>query len=863
MGAKRELDRIERLVRTGCPAARGTCTAVNMQSSARWPWLLAVVALLILARPSMAAGAELQAVDAEAAAGEGARVTFRFSGQAPQPRAFSTDDPPRVVVDFKDARDARSTRGAKVAAGIVESTRVARSQGRMRAVLQLARPGDYEIRREGDAVFLTVRPVSRPEAQPVAQATRTGPPPGEAAEPRHVLTGLDYASLPGERVQVILRFDGQAPEPSTFSINDPARIVYDLPGTASRLEQTRYSVGVGVTRSIRVAEALTPRGRARTRVIIQLSSLTAHRHEVSGNKIVITLAAMAAEDAAEAEPAARGKAEGLPARRVADIEFRRAPDGAARVQIRLSQRTIPVDVRRSGGRVIVDVANAGLPDRLERRLDVTDFATPVTAVEAYAQTEGDVRIVIETSGEFEYLAYQTNRLYTVEVRRPPEPKDEEKDRFDYTGERISLNFQDIEVRSVLQLLADFTGLNMVVSDSVTGNITLRLQNVPWDQALDIILKTKGLAMRRQGNVILVAPAQEIAEREKQRAEAREQQRELAPLRSEFIQVSYAKATNLRTLLKSEEANLLSERGSVTVDERTNTLLVQDTNERLDEIRDLVQRLDVPVRQVLIESRIVIARNEFSRDLGVRFGVTGVEETDEGVVVGTGSSTGADSVVGQASDNLQNTDNPFPVDPPALGDRLGVDLPAPSQAGSFALAVLGSDYLIDLELSALQAEGRGEVISNPRVITANQKTARIEQGQEIPFEEQTGDNQTSIEFKKAVLSLEVTPRITPDDRINMELAVTKDEVGQQTPEGPAINTREITTEVLVDNGETVVLGGIQENERSKDVTKVPFLGDLPVVGALFRQTRRTDDQRELLIFITPKLINEKLLKTDLQ
>jgi type IV pilus assembly protein PilQ len=460
----------------------------------------------------------------------------------------------------------------------------------------------------------------------------------------------------------------------------------------------------------------------------------------------------------------------------------------------------------------------------------------------------------DTSKDYEHLAYQSDDQYVVEVRELAEEVVEQRKKDVFEGERLSLNFQDIEVRSVLQLIADFTNLNMVVSDAVSGNLTLRLKNVPWDQALDIILKTKGLGKRVNGNVIYVAPSEEIAAREKLELEAQQQVQELAPLRSEFIQVNYARAGDLAELFKSSDNSLLSERGNVTVDERTNNLLVQDTALKLDEIRRLVERLDVPVKQVLIESRIVVATDDFSKSLGVRFGVTNIDDDFDG----------RDGNIGVVSGGLNATNDAINGDDLELNDRLNVNLPAAGSTGSIglALAKLPLGLLLELELSAAQAESRAEVISTPRVIASNQTTARIEQGTEIPFQSATSSGATDVEFKKAVLSLEVTPQITPDDRVSMKLVVTNDSVGEQVPSGfggfiPSIDTNEVETDVLVDNGQTIVLGGVYQQDKSNSISRVPFFGDLPFVGVLFRNTATENNKSELLVFITPKIISEQL------
>ncbi len=432
---------------------------------------------------------------------------------------------------------------------------------------------------------------------------------------------------------------------------------------------------------------------------------------------------------------------------------------------------------------------------------------------------------------------------------------------EYSGERLTLNFQDIETRAVLQLLADVSGRNIVVSDSVQGNVTLRLQSVPWDQALDIVLATKGLDKRQNGNVLIVAPSEEIAAREKSDLEARKEIKELEPMTSEFLQVNYAKASDLAELIKGKGQNkLLSDRGSVGLDERTNTLLVQDTSERLADIRRLVTALDIPVRQVLIESRIVVVRDDFSRDLGVRWGVTAVDDRNNGLISVTGSAAGNDTIVNSAIGNINTSGTPFPVTVPKLDDRFNVNLPVANPAGKLAVALLDDNFMVDLELSALQAEGRGEVISSPRVITANQKEAFIKQGVEIPYQEASSSGATTTQFKEAVLSLTVTPQITPDDRIIMDLKVTKDSVGEvitneRGGQVPSIDTRSVETQVLVNNGQTVVLGGIYETENNEDYRKVPFLGDIPIVGYLFRSTTRVSNKSELLIFVTPKILKE--------
>jgi type IV pilus assembly protein PilQ len=493
------------------------------------------------------------------------------------------------------------------------------------------------------------------------------------------------------------------------------------------------------------------------------------------------------------------------------------------------------------------------------------------------------RLVVTANGDYEQLAYQSENIYTIEfkpvVKLPPELQDKKE----YTGERLTLNFQDIETRAVLQLLADTSGQNMVMSDSIGGNVTLRLQNVPWDQALDIIMRTKGLDMRQEGNVMYIAPAAEIAAREKEILSARKEVQELAPLRTEYLQVNYAKASDLAALIKAGANNsLLSERGSVSIDERTNTLLLQDTSERLADIRRLVSTLDIPVRQVMIEARIVIVNDDYSRELGVRFGANAMfnQGGSDGKGLLGGPVSTEDPIVISPSPTIVTdpgnaTTPPTIVGTPASGDigpiggiglpgsvldRYLVNLPAANAAGRLALTLLDSDYLVDLELSAAQAEGRGEIISSPRLITANQREASIEQGVEIPYQEASSSGATTTQFKKAVLSLKVTPQITPDNRVILDLTVAKDSVGANVASAtggfvPSIDTREIVTSVIVNDGQTVVLGGILETERRDSEKKVPLLGDVPVLGHLFKSNSTTDNKRELLIFVTPRILRE--------
>jgi type IV pilus assembly protein PilQ len=670
------------------------------------------------------------------------------------------------------------------------------------------------------------------------------------------LTAVEVLPMQGSTLQVRLRTDGTAPQPLTFTIDKPARLSVDLPDVGLALENRRIDVGAGGVDTIVAAEAT-----GRTRVVFNLDSLVAYTAVAEGDSVLVTLGGAAAGAQAAAPVAAAAPASG---RAITGVDFRRSPEGAGRVVVQLSDPTTPASLKQEGNRVIVDFTGVSLGEDLMKRYDVVDFATPVTTFDATRVGNG-ARVVVTATGDFEQLAYQTDNQYVVEVRQRPRATAAvaDKDKV-YTGERLTLNFQDIDVRPVLQLLADTSGQNIVVSDSVKGRVTLRLQNVPWDQALDIVLKTKGLDMRRKGNVILVAPQAELAAQEKAELEAQKDVQELAPLRTEFLTVNYAKASEIARLVKSTGGgSMLSDRGNVTVDERTNTLLVQDTAENLTAIRSMVATLDIPVRQVLIESRIVIVADDFSRDLGVRAGFTRVSDDIKDLMAVSGSAQATDSIMGSALDNLADTGQPFPVEVPfgPAFERYNVNMPVANPAGRIALSILDfDDFLIDLELSAAQNEGRGEIKSTPRVITANQREAIIEQGVEIPYQESASSGATTTQFKKAVLSLKVTPQITPDDRVILDLVVTKDSVGQLVPSAtggfvPSIDTRNIQTQVLVKDGQTVVLGGIMETERRDSVKKVPGLGDVPVVGNLFKTKSKINNRDELLIFVTPKILRE--------
>ncbi len=670
------------------------------------------------------------------------------------------------------------------------------------------------------------------------------------------LNDISYSVLPGERVQLKIELsEAMQGEPLSFTIDNPARIALDFPNTSLGGVEKNQSIDVGVAHSVSAVEA-----SGRTRVVLNLVRSVPYEVDVQGSSVTVTLGGASAARTANL-PALSSAYTGDGSSRVQDIDFRRGTGGEGRVIVTLSDPSISVDMNQVGGKIVLDFIGAALPEELDRKLDVIDFATPVKEVDTKSSSDG-VRMQISTTTDlYDHLAYQSDDTFVVEVRPLNEQEQEaRKEEIGFTGERLSLNFQDIEVRAVLQLIAHFTGLNMVASDTVGGNVTLRLKNVPWDQALDIILRAKGLGMRQIDNVIMVAPDVEIAAREKLELEVSKKVEELAPLRTEFIQVNYAKATDLASLIKAEENNLLTERGSVTIDERTNTLIVQDVSASLQSVREMVNKLDVAVRQVLIESRIVNAEEDFAKNLGVKFGTSknarSAESSNVRIIGG--------KIPGNERDGIPAAGNRPAATPTAFAqgnaESFIVDLPS-TAAGSAALGLavgkIGS-WLVQLELSALLAEGRGEEIASPKVITANQKEATIESGIEIPYTEATSSGATTVAFKKAVLSLRVTPQITPDNRILLDLQVHQDTQSSVIVQGvPAINTRNVGTQVMVDNGETVVLGGVYAQRGNTASDRVPFFGDLPYFGFLFKRTTETSRKEELLIFVTPKILKDSL------
>jgi type IV pilus assembly protein PilQ len=672
-----------------------------------------------------------------------------------------------------------------------------------------------------------------------------------------VVQDIQFSSRSGGKFEVRLEFNQMPPDFKIYAIEKPARIAVDFLDTSSSLDQKRYSLPYGNANKAVVLES-----GDRTRLVVELVKLVPYETRVEGNNLFL----MVGQGGNEYLKSTRAPlqvstsvVEGIDAAsEIRDLQFQRTGDGEGKLTLELTNPKVDVNVFSEGGKVNVEFIDTTVAQRLMRRFDVTDFATPVDSVDVNTTVHG-VTLVLKTTGDFDYLAYQADNQYVISVK-PLSKKEAErrKSEFTYVGERISLNFQDIEVRAVLQLIADFTGLNLVASDTVSGRITLRLQNVPWDQALDLVLKTKGLDKRQVGNVLMVAPGAEIAERERQQIEANRQIAELAPLRSEFLRIRYANAQDIVGLFQAgseDGGSLTSPRGSVVVDVRTNSIIVTDTDAKLAEIRDLLALVDIPVRQVMIEARIVIAQSDATKSLGIEWGGGYLDKSDDNIVSVSGDTANTVSLIDSAIDGtLASVSYPG-----ALLVDLGVD----AATSGFAIGFASSDLFLTAELSALEAEGEGEVVSQPKVITGDKQEASIKSGVEIPYQESSDSGATTTAFKEAVLALFVTPNITPDDRIILDLKVNQDTVGQLVPTGgggviPSINTTQLETQVLVGNGETVVLGGVFKTEDVESVQKVPFFGDIPYIGAFFRTETQLHTKRETLIFITPRILADTLL-----
>lgn len=671
-----------------------------------------------------------------------------------------------------------------------------------------------------------------------------------------MIEDIAFTAQPGSALEVRLTFsESPATDIDSYTIEDPARIVLDFPETQSALDQKRYTLSQANATSVMVLES-----GSRTRMVVNLVELVPFKRSVSGRQLTLLIGhgdgqSVVASPTTDILRSDANRVERVVSE-ITDLAFQRSPDGEGLLILSLTNPEVDASIYSEGGDMMLEFLATNVRESLIRRFDVTDFATPVQAIDV-STTERGTRLKLSADGLYDYLAYQTGSQYILAVAALSE--EEKRDRlneFDYVGDRISLNFQDIEVRAVLQLIADFTELNLVASDSVTGNITLRLQNVPWDQALDLVLKTRGLDSRQVGNVLMVAPAQEIAERERQEIEANKQLAELAPLQSEFIRIRYAKAIDVIGLFEAgseEGGSLISERGSVVVDERTNSIVVTDTAAKLSEIRDLIEKVDIPIRQVMIEARIVIASSNIDEQLGIRWGGGYLNVNGDKFTSVAGDTASVTSLNNQLIGGGQVTAPSAPF----------VDLGVAEGTSGFAVGFTSTDLFLTAELSALEASGEGEVVSQPKVITGDKQKASIKSGTEIPYQEGAASGATTTAFKEAVLKLDVTPNITPDDRVLLDLVVNQDSVGALVPSGnggliPTIDTTELTTQVLVGNGETVVLGGVFKNEELVKVEKVPVLGDIPYLGKLFKSTANTQQKTETLIFITPRILSEALV-----
>ena len=631
--------------------------------------------------------------------------------------------------------------------------------------------------------------------------------------------------------------------PATFTINTPPRIVFDFPNTANGLGKSVQDFSEGNLRSANIVQA-----GSRTRLVVNLDQMLTYDSKLDGKNLLLTLHNKSADIVASRASRFAEAKEGAQQHELRDIAFHRGKNGEGRIEVDLSDPGIGIDIKQQGTSLIVNFLKTSLPRNLQRKMDVVDFATPVQNVDTYAQGD-NVRMVIEPTGNWEDSAYQTDNKFIVEVRPVTANPDKlAQGGTGYKGAKLTLNFQKIDVREALNVIADFTGTNMVISDTVSGNITLRLKDVPWDQALDIILQSRGLAMRKIGNVIQVAPSAEIAAKEKLELTSHQEISELQDLRTESFQISYQKADAIATLLSSDKQRILSKRGSAVVDARTNTLFVQDTPDRLDEVRKLIKQIDVPVRQVMIEARIVEATDNFSKNLGVRLGYNSNDAFSVGNSSRLFGNIGANSVV---AGPLAGTTMP--------ANTPNVNLPSAGTAGTFSMLLFNSSAskLLSVELTALETDSKGKIISSPRVVTSDQTEATIATGTEIPYQQASSSGATNVAFKSATLSLSVKPQITPDDNIIMDIKVNKDSVGQLYAGVPSINTNSVTTQVLVENGGTVVIGGVYLQQQSDGVNKVPLLGDIPVLGYLFRSTAKLDNKSELLVFITPKIIKDAM------
>lgn len=677
----------------------------------------------------------------------------------------------------------------------------------------------------------------------------------ETANGTNAITGIDYTLLQGGKVLIKVSMK-QPPStaPAGFTVNNPPRIALDFPATSNASGKNSMAINEGALRSVNLVQS-----GERTRLVLNLSRSSSYETKLEGNQFLVTVQGGPVPAGVTNTTAQFAETKDVAAKHsLRDVDFRRGKNGEGRVIVDLSDTNTGIDIRQQGKALVIDFMNTAVPRNLERRLDVTDFGTPVLTVDTLSRGE-HARIMIEPKGEWEHSAYQSDKQFIVDIKQVTQDPSRLNQVKKYTGEKLSLNFQNVEVRAVLQVIADFTGMNIITSDTVTGSLTLRLKDVPWDQALDIILQSRGLAMRKNGNVVWIAPSDELATKEKLELESKQQILELEPMHTETFHLRFQRAETFVKILTEDKQRILSKRGSAVVDPRTNTLFIQDTPTKLDEIRSLISQVDVPVKQVMIESRIVEAGDDFSKTLGVRLGLHDTNGT--GFPVSSGGSTRV-ALGGQIEDPGYHTGQAADV-PTFNQQALNVNMAAGGLNGfrsgalSFVLFSSGLGRFLNLELSALESDGRGKIISNPRVLTADQVEATIEQGTEIPYQQASSSGATTVSFKKATLSLKVKPQITPDDNVIMDLKVNKDSRGTDTAAGPAIDTKQIQTQVLVENGGTVVIGGIYTEDERTTTTKIPLFGDLPIIGPLFKNTSKRDNKTELLIFVTPRILKDTL------
>ncbi|MGK0271013.1 MAG: type IV pilus assembly protein PilQ [Cocleimonas sp.] len=754
---------------------------------------------LLLATGSSYAAASLQSVDSAVQASGKSTLRLQFDSKVGIPKSFIMKQPASIVLDFPDAVRGMSQRSKMLNSKSVKGVRLAGAANKLRVMISLNKLTKYTTSLQGNNVVLTFDDNQKVGAKPLIQKN----------------------SVAQQQAQVKAR---------------------QVAAQKKAMEQRRAAVQRNQARKRAEQQSLAAYANQASGPVVKTKSV---KQQAVASNYVARPKVVPAQKRAIPKPAPRRTTHH--ASMLGNVDFKRTQQGGGRAVIKLPHPSTVVETRKIGNSIVLTLKNVKARQP-KKRIDVLDFATPASYIDI-ARSGRDVKIKLSANSAFEYETSRDGRDFLVDLKKVKPKKTVNplvKKQKAYKGKKLSLNFQDIEVRSVLQLLADFTDKNIVVSDSVAGNITLRLKDVPWDQALDIVLESKGLAMRANGNVIWVAKATELEAKEQRELQSFKRKQALEPLITEYIPVNYAKAADMLELIQSDaggENSAISARGHASVDARTNTFIIRETPSRVAEIKNLIESLDVPVRQVSVESRIVIATDEFSKELGARFGVTAF-----------GNKAATSGTIGSTNSMINDLAGGGDVGVPSVTDRLNVNMPViNNQAGRFAFSLLSGDYLLDLELSALQAENKGEIISTPRVVTADKKKALIEQGVEIPYLEASSSGAATVSFKKAVLSLEVTPQVTPDEHVIMDLKVNQDTVGTIFAGVPSINTREVNTQVLVDNGQTVVLGGVHEEVNQANVSKVPVLGDVPVLGRLFRTDVDSDQKRELLIFVTPKIM----------